>query len=274
MKRFVLITFLCLPFFLKAQYWEAGLFFGASNYNGEFTEQFVKMKQTHFAYGGLVRLNLHRNFALKANLYKGLISGTDADARQFYARRWDRNLSFQSKLLDLGLQAEVNLSGYRTGHHVYKSAPYLFVGVSMLRFNPQAEYNGKLINLQPLGTEGQFLTQYKDRYYSLTQFVIPFGFGWKFSLGKYLNMGFELGARKTFTDYLDDVSNTYVDLGDLERRNGSMAKVLSNRTGEVNDNLIEYDDTKLRGNPDTKDWYYFTGFTLTYSFLPIGCMKY
>lgn len=275
MFRKVLLLFaLVIPLVLNAQYWEVGSFLGVSNYNGEFSEDFVKLNETHFTYGGIVRVNFSRIFSLKANIYKGMISGTDQNAEKYYNRRWTRNLSFRSKVFDIGIQPEINLRGYRTGHFTYKSSPYIFAGISLLRFNPQAYYNDSWINLQPLGTEGQYLPQYEDRKYKLTQIVIPFGFGWKYSLTDYVNLGFEASARKTFTDYLDDCSTTYVDEAALKRRNGSIAVALHNRTGEVSAEGYKYDEGDPRGSPDAKDWYYFAGFTISYSFIPRGCMKY
>ncbi len=274
MKKIVLSAFLFFPVFLYAQFWEIGAFTGASNYNGDFSESGIKMNETHFAYGGIIRYNINRYLTLKGNIIKGMISGSDENAKKYYHRQWSRNLSFRSTVLDIGIQPEFNILGYRTNHFTYKSSPYIFAGVSLLRFNPQALYNEKWTNLQPLGTEGQYLNvpEYFDRRYKLTQIVIPFGFGWKYSMGKNINIGCEISARKTFTDYLDDVSTNYVDLKDLLYRNGLIAVKLSNRTAEVGDELIEKTEDDPRGSPDAKDWYYFAGFTFTYSLLPRGCL--
>jgi hypothetical protein len=275
MKRVVLVLLLFFPAFLNAQFWEVGAFAGASNYNGDLSEG-IKFKETHFAYGSIIRYNINRHLSVKGNIIKGMISGTDANAKKYYHRQWSRNLSFRSTVLDIGIQPEFNILGYRTNHFTYKSSPYIFAGVSLLRFNPQALYNEKWTNLQPLGTEGQYLNvpEYEDRKYTLTQIVIPFGIGWKYSIGKNINLGFELSARKTFTDYLDDVSTNYVDDRDLLYRNGQIAVNLANRTGEVNDEKIPKTEDDPRGSPDAKDWYYFTGFTLSYSLLPQGCLGY
>ena len=276
MKKIILLSILLLPLCLNAQYWEVGVFTGASNYNGDFSERGIKMNETHFAYGGIMRFNMNRHLTIKGNIIKGMISGSDENAKKYYHRQWTRNLSFRSTVLDIGIQPEFNILGYRTNHFTYKSSPYIFAGVSLLRFNPQAYYNEKWTNLQPLGTEGQFLNvpEYQERRYKLTQIVIPIGLGWKYSIGRNLNLGCEFSARKTFTDYLDDVSTNYVDLRDLLYRNGQIAVKLSNRTGEVNDELIEKTMDDSRGSPDAKDWYYFAGITLTYSLLPRGCLGY
>ncbi len=83
--------------------------------------------------------------------------------------------------------------------------PYLFGGVAVMHHNPKGENaSGNIVNLQPLRTEGQ------SSGYALTQFVIPFGAGARYKLNKAFDIGLELGFRKTFTDYFDDVSGNYV----------------------------------------------------------------
>jgi hypothetical protein len=272
MKRVFLFIIMIIPLTLSAQYWEAGIFMGGSNYNGDLIDKgrTVVLTETHFTYGGVVRYAITRRWAAKFGLYKGMISGSDQNAKENYNRRWDRNLSFQSKIMDVHGQIEFNILSYKSGHFRYKYAPYLFLGVGLVKFNPQAYYEGKWINLQPLGTEGQGIARYNDRRYKLTQVVIPFGLGWKQNIKRSFNLGLELSGRKTFTDYLDDISTTYVEDADLIRAHGQIAANLSNRTGEVG-KRIEYTDTSPRGNPKNKDWYYFVGITLTYSFLPKIC---
>lgn len=273
MKRYILFVFLWFPIIIHAQYWEFGGYLGATNYNGEFSERFIKLNTTHFSYGLLTRLNVSRFISFRLSLTKGMVSGADSTARYYYHRRWTRNLSFRSPIVDIAFIPEIYLLGFRTNHFTYKSSPYLFIGICLFKMNPQANYNGKWINLQPLGTEGQFLPGYADRRYSLYQVGIPFGFGWKYSPGKNLNVGIEVSARKTFTDYLDDCSNSYASYRDILYRNGQIAASLSNRTGEVNDERIEkVPNVDMRGSPEAKDWYYFVGITLTYSLLNFGCM--
>jgi hypothetical protein len=87
----------------------------------------------------------------------------------------------------------------------------------MFKFRPQAQYespNGstRWVDLQPLRTEGQGMMEYPDRKpYKLTQLEIPMGFGAKYYMSDNTYIGFEILHRKTFTDYIDDVSTTYVN---------------------------------------------------------------
>src|SRR5690606_3722723 len=94
------------------------------------------------------------------------------------------------------------------------------------------EFNGNEIALQPLGTEGQGTSLSTKKNYSLNQFTVPLGIGIKLNIKDGLAISLEYGIRKTFTDYLDDVSGYYVDTDILARENGTIAASLSNRSLE------------------------------------------
>ncbi len=80
----------------------------------------------------------------------------------------------------------------------------------------------------------------------------------------------ELSFRKTFTDYIDDVSNTYANPDVLLAEKGSISYQLANRTGEyLNTKPIDFKEGKFRDNPDFKDWYGFAGIKLSYIFTQI-----
>ena len=125
-------------------------------------------------------------------------------------------------------------------------------------FNPKAEYNDELVELQPLGTEGQGSTLNSKRRYSRLAFSMPIGLGFRCSLGKRFCLNLEYGIRKTFTDYLDDVGgNYYLNGAELAQQNGSIAAAMSNRS-------LDQSRNGRRGNDTTKDWYAFAGFMLTF----------
>ena len=134
----------------------------------------------------------------------------------------------------------------------------MFLELGVARMNPQSEFDGDLIDLQPLGTEGQGSSLSSRGNYSLTQLVIPFGIGFKCNLGKRAAFSIEYGIRKTFTDYLDDTSGDYVDNVLLAQENGPIAAALADRT------LNEGRAVGPRGNSSTKDWYSTVGVMLTF----------
>jgi len=98
--------------------------------------------------------------------------------------------------------------------------------------------------------------------YKLTQFSIPFGFGAEYSLNEDMRIGIEFGYRKIFTDYLDDVSNKYVDQASLLNARGAKAVELAYRGNEVQ--AGPYPAAGIgRGNPNNKDGYYYIALTYT-----------
>ena len=76
------------------------------------------------------------------------------------------------------------------------------------------------------------------------------------NVSKKVGIGIEWGPRKTFTDYLDDVSGKYPDTNANPFSNPNSAK-MSDRSKNAGSNI-----DKQRGNPRTKDWYFFFGITL------------
>ncbi|MFC1731914.1 DUF6089 family protein [candidate division KSB1 bacterium] len=254
MKKILFIIvaiFLCQQSF--AQRSEVGFMMGTSFYQGDLnTNQFFVAPQV--AGGILFRYAIDPRLAIKFSGYYGTLVGDDRN------RGGDdyRNLRFKSFILDISPQLEWNLRKYATGS-LYNFAPYLFVGVSIFFYNPRTELDGDWYDLQPLGTEGQGTTLYPDRSpYSLTQVAIPFGFGFKLSLSKNASLGIEYGARKTFTDYIDDVSKTYASPSTLEAENTEVSKILADRSD------LNYPEGYDRGNENNKDWYTFVGLTLTF----------
>ena len=122
---------------------------------------------------------------------------------------------------------EFNFLPYQIANNRTKFAPFIFGGLSVYRFNPQAELGDDWYNLQPLGTEGQGTTAYPDREkYKRLKVAIPFGGGFKFKLSRRFGMTVEAGARRLFTDYFDDVSTTYADKDILLAENGELSVIL------------------------------------------------
>lgn len=265
MKRIVLI--LCLGLTLShahtQQYVEVGVFGGLSNYQGDLAPVAFVPKETHAAFGAFYKFNLNYWFAFKGSVYSGLISGNDDNSTEEWKQQ--RNLSFQTPIQEASLYFELFLKKYNPNYKWNIMSPYIFFGISLYHFNPRANYMGVWYDLQPLGTEGQGNPAYPDRVpYKLTQYAYPMGFGLKGSVTKYWNIGLEMGYRKTTTDYLDDVSTTYIAKELLLADNGDIAWQLSNRSDEMNGGIeILRDDKKYRGDDTNKDWYIFTGLTIS-----------
>jgi len=256
----ILIAFIGLGFTANAQYkenTEVGFIGGASYYLGD-------LNTTHFnnslPFGGIViRKNIDRRFSYKAELLYLNIAADDGDDPNDPIAT-DRDLHFRSSVFELSGQIEFNFLPFEAGNALYTWTPFVYTGLSFFHFNPQAENkDGLWVNLQELGTEGQGSTSFPERTkYPLAQLAIPLGGGLKIAINPSFNVILEYGVRKTFTDYLDDVSKTY------PLTNGGDIADISNATYLMSDPTKGHFAGEQRGDPDKKDWYSFVGITLSF----------
>jgi hypothetical protein len=277
LKSSFLVLFIC---FLRpvnrasAQGIELGLLLGASNYMGDLSNDGIVLGETHPAAGIFGRYNLGEKWALKGYVGYGRISGTDQNANTDLKK--SRNLSFYTDLYEASLQLEFNLvrNSVRYSQNYKRIVPYVFVGIGVFNYNPKADLNGSTFELQPLGTEGQGTTNYNDRSkYGLTQPVIPFGIGFRKKLSQRWSIGVELGARYTFTNYLDDIGGTYAEARVVGRAYGANAQLLSDRSWELTPDgstLFKEGDPRSIKKIDMNDLYFTGGITLTYIFPNTG----
>ena len=266
MKRILVLLAVLVPYFMQAQHFEAGVMVGISNYRGDLDPESVweTFGQTHASFGGLIRYNINDYVAARFNVYYGTVSGDDAVGTP---GQQQRNLSFKSNILEFAIGGEFNILGYQPYGLERVFSPYVFASIGIVRYNPKAFIDGRWVELQPLGTEGQGLAAYPDKdLYSLTALTVPFGVGAKYAINDRWNLGIEMGLRYTNTDYLDDISTTYPDLTILREERGDLAADLSDRS---------LGDTPRRagsgrGDPGSDDWYFVAGLTITYNFFDNG----
>jgi hypothetical protein len=201
----------------------------------------------------------------------GLIHGKGGDEET----RLARNLNFRSSILEGTLMAEFYPTVFLEDEPEDVTArlrPYGVIGLGAFHFNPQGSYRspttGEIlwVDLKPLRTEGEGFAEYPDRKnYSLTQLNIPLGAGIKYYFSENLNISFEIIHRKTFTDYMDDVSTRYVDpsLFDkyLSPAQATIAKAVSNKS-IAGYNTPGYGPKDRRGDPHQNDAYFTAGFKI------------
>ena len=262
MKRFnhriklLFIVAFVFSFSTKAQQFrpntEIGILLGTSYYLGD-------LNTTHFnqplpAAGLIIRKNIDKRFAYKAEVMYLNIKSDERKSDDTIAK--NRGLHFKSPIHELSGQVEFNFLPYQPGNPLYTWTPYVYTGVSIFHFNPQAEDSiGSWLDLQELGTEGQGTTLFPEKErYSLIQYSIAMGGGFKIAVNPSFNIILEYGVRKTFTDYLDDVSTTYP--GDILS--------MTNEATYMSDPSGSHELGEQRGNPDKKDWYSFAGVTLSF----------
>ena len=178
--------------------------------------------------------------------------------------RYERNLSFKSKISELQVGVEVHPLFFKDYEDKapLKISPYTVVGASVYSFDPQAKLNGQWYSLQPLHTEGQGFAEYPDRkIYQLTQLNFFAGLGIKYEVNSFINARIEFVHRILTTDYLDDVSQMdYIDpslfYNYLPANRAAIAQQLFNRTNELNPGDLTFFDNIQRGDPKDNDSYF------------------
>ncbi|MGG9960138.1 hypothetical protein [Ferruginibacter sp. SUN106] len=212
---------------------------------------------TQFA-GGLFFNALYKNaVALRLEGTFGQVKAYDSILKSVKAStngRYERNLSFRSNITEFSLLAEIHplfiFKRYDENSTVPRCSPYLAAGIGFYSFNPQAKLLNRWVDLQPLSTEGQGFAEYpKRKPYSLHQVNIPVGVGAKYELSPMINLRAEILYRILSTDYLDDVSTSYVDPNLFA--NYFTGTKLTNAL-LLNDRQYELDPTHITGDGDQR----------------------
>jgi hypothetical protein len=249
--------------------WEAGGWLGGAYYFGDLNTNY-RLNDPGIAGGLLVRYNFNNRLSFRMSANYAQLSADDADSDNAFERA--RNLNFETEIYDGSFLMEFNFLPYIHGHKDYFFTPYIFAGFNIFHFNPETEYQGEMVELRPLGTEGQFKG---EEYYSVSGGLV-YGFGMKVDLSYELSLNFEINARALFTDYLDDVSTVYPDKSDLLKLRNQTAVDLSDRSIEVNgvqSSQIGLEGTQ-RGNSNNNDSFVLFGIGLSYYFGDIRCPEY
>lgn len=229
---------------------------GGMNYLGDLNNQSM-LGEVHLAFGVGVRCRIDNRWSVRLQGCHGSISAlTDCLP--------SRNLTFRSQVTEGALIAEFDFRPYGPGATESRWTPYIFGGVGIFHYNPEALYtdptgNTEWVALQPLHTEGQGTKAYPDRRpYKLTELAMPFGVGVRLRLNKHLSLTAEYGFRKTWTDYLDDVSTSYADPEVLRAQgdNGAVAAAMADRSNPLNATGIK------RGDDSLDDWYSYFNVTM------------
>jgi len=232
-----------------------GISAGATNYEGELDDNFT-LQFTRLGVGAHVTALFFSRLHVRVAYFHGQIGAHDGG---LFASNNRRNLNFYSDIDEGSLVFMYKFQNRRRGFSKRSFAtPYLFAGVAGFMFNPKTNYNGQTYELQKVGTEGQNLGGAYPKPYQLQQLSIPFGVGFMLKITQKFDFGGECGFRKTFTDYLDDVSTYYPDREELRAREGDVAVQLSDRS---NDPAAH---NRVRGNPKNQDWYVYTNLHITY----------
>lgn len=186
------------PLSSLAQRFEGGIFLGGSNYAGDIGDGLFIPAETRVSFGGVLRYNITTSFSIKGNFYRGYISGTDATSSDLNLQQ--RGFTTNGALQEIGVNLEWNIlrqSGYDKGGGVFKMVinPYLFVGVAATNCTARPTAPATR-NPYPFPEEG-----------AINNFIaVPIGIGIKWHIIENFSLGFEIGHRTVFSDYLDGIS--------------------------------------------------------------------
>ena len=263
MKYFLVFICLYIPTAVSSQRLHADFYGGIANYQGDLQGKRYTFKNAGPAFGLGLSYDLTNKLIVRGAATYLKISGDDKNNTTAKGITF-RNLNFKTQILEAQLALEYNFFDLTERSFT----PYVFGGIAAFHFDPYSfDSIGNKIFLRPLSTEGEGLPQYPDKkLYNKNQIAIPFGGGVKFALSDKLQVGIELGLRKLFTDYLDDVSTSYADSSVLLAAKGPQAVAFAYRGNELKGAPPYPAAGSQRGNSKNKDWYYTTGIRISYLF--------
>jgi len=256
------------------QYIEIGGSLGGTTYQGDINHFGSKLsiQGARFLNSFHIGYQFSEYYSLKMRFSSSSIGAYDNASVDPWRRQ--RNLLFRSDLREVAIIQEIELLDVLSFFRKFNLKPYLITGVAWFSFNPQGKYQGRWIDLQPLGTEGQGLPGY-DAPYKLHQWSIPVGLGLRYYVNDNLFISAEVSPRITFTDYLDDVSGSYPDMELLRQYRGDQAVYMSYQGNQLSGEHPPLSEISGigRGNPRENDWYIFNSFTVGYRFDPMLYLK-
>jgi hypothetical protein len=250
---------------------EFGISAGAAHYFGDLNPR-AKLNRPKPALGLFFRKQLGNYTALRVAAHYAQVGYSDVyNTQNEYEHR--RNLSFNSNIFEFTVQGDFNFFRFVPADPDYCFTPYLTFGAGVFNFDPYAYLNGKKYFLRPLGTEGQGTAAYPDRKpYSTMAMCFPIGVGVKYAINSRMNLGFEVVYRFTTTDYLDDVSKTYVGADKfptLPDGSPSVAQLLQDRSYETGDPIgIE---GRQRGYSKQNDAYVMAELSISFNLTSYRC---
>lgn len=237
---------------------EVGGMVGITQYYGDVSSRIFSWKQKGPLTGLHVRYNYNSKWAGRFGIHYGNVQARDAYSKKASQRL--RNVNFKSSIVEFTFTGEYNILGFSSGSkrkypgmEVIKFSPYVFTGFDIFLYSPKASLGGQYYKVAKLDTE-------LGKAYRRVNLSIPIGVGVKYSPVNLWCIGLELGLRKTFTDYLDDVSGLYSDYNTVRDEQGETAAMLSDPSRLLGSN---YQKSGYRGNPKSRDWYLFMGITIT-----------
>jgi hypothetical protein len=191
---------------------EFGVTVGAAHYFGDLNTR-AGLNRPKPAIGAFYRKQFNNYLGVRIGVHYAQLGYSDIYSKNDYQKR--RNLSFNTDIWEFAVNGDFNFFKFVPGDVRYPFTPYITLGLGVFSYNPYAYLNGKRIFLRPLGTEGQNIGYAgadgkKRKPYGSMALCIPIGFGVKYNVSERMNLSFQVAQRLTGTDYLDDISTTYI----------------------------------------------------------------
>lgn len=275
MKKFVASFIITLIFSLHVnaqmneyvQEGEIGFTAGLGHYFGDLNNR-GNINRPKIALGGFIQKQFGNYTSVRLSGHYALLGYSDIYSKNLYQQR--RNLSFNTNIFEIALQGNFNFFKFIPTDPNHSFTPYATLGIGMFTYNPYAYYHNQKIYLRPLHTEGE--TFYKGRKeYGSVAMCFPIGFGVKYAVTDKVNVSFEVCHRFTTTDYIDDVSKTYVGIDKFPGTGGgkSIAGIMQDRSFEVGEPIgIE---GRQRGFSKQKDQYLIAEFGVSFNITSYRC---
>jgi hypothetical protein len=220
---------------MYVQQGEFGITAGVAHYFGDINTR-AGVNRPKPAVGIFYKKQFNNYLGVRLSAHYAQLGYSDIYSKNEYQKR--RNLSFNTDIFEVAVQGDFNFFKFVPGDANYVFTPYVTLGVGVFSYNPYAYLDNKKIYLRPLGTEGQNI-QYQDpvsgktrKTYGSMAVCFPIGAGIKYNISDNINLSFQIAHRLTLTDYIDDVSTTFVGIDKFPVLHGqpSVAGILQDRS--------------------------------------------
>ena len=244
-----------------------GITAGAAHYFGDLNTR-AAINRPKIALGAFFRKQFDPYKGLRISAHFAQLGYSDVYSKNDFQKR--RNLSFNTNIWELALQGDFNFLKYIPNDPDHNFTPYVTLGVGVFSYDPYAYLQGEKVYLRPLNTEGETFYQGRKAYGTMA-ICFPIGIGVKYSLNQNINLSFEITHRFTTTDYIDDVSTTYIGADKFPSPNGqpSQAYLLQDRSYETGEPIGV--EGRQRGWSKQKDQYIIAEFGVSFNLSSYRC---
>lgn len=245
MKKYILSIFMITMLLhhtiaqnVYEQLGEFGITGGVAHYFGDLNTR-SKINRPKPTVGLFFKKQFNNYLGVRLSAHYAQLGYSDIYSDNDFEKR--RNLSFNTEVVEVAVQGDFNFFKFIPGDPNYSFTPFVALGIGAFSYNPFAYNDGKKVYLRPLGTEGQNI-EYVDpnvakvrKTYGTMALCLPITAGIKYNLSNNINLTFQITHRLTNTDYLDDVSTTYVGIDKFPPLNGqpSVASIMQDRSFET-----------------------------------------